>query len=231
MTTPTWQWDERVQRGTDYASLEKVRHYDKHMAAIRDVGAEADRILDFLGLGPYDVVLEVGTGTGAFARAAARRCRLAIALDISPAMLTYASNRAQQLGIENVRFQEAGFLTYTHEGEPVAGVVSQLALHHLPDAWKQVALIRLSRLMRPQARLYLSDLVFPDHMADDPGSYVHQLFGGLPEEHHDSITRHISQEFSTFDWAMREMLARAGFVVEETHARDCYLTDYLCHKG
>lgn len=84
MTTPTWQWDESIQRGTDYASVERVREYDERMAALRDVAAEAGKILALLALAPDDVVLDVGTGTGAFARAAAGRCRKVIALDVSP---------------------------------------------------------------------------------------------------------------------------------------------------
>jgi putative AdoMet-dependent methyltransferase len=97
------------------------------------------RILGFLGLSADDVVLEIGTGTGSFARAAGRKCREVIALDVSGAMLTYAAGRAHKEGIDNIVFRQAGFLTYEHEGEPLAGAVSQLTLHHLPDTWKFVA--------------------------------------------------------------------------------------------
>ncbi len=150
MVGPFWQWGESVQRGTDYASQAVVRAYDKHMGALRDLSAEAQHILEFLGLSPDDVVLEIGTGTGSFARAAARVCREVIALDVSGAMLTYAEERAREEGIENIAFRQAGFLTYEHEGEPFAGAVSQLALHHLPDAWKFVALRRLDEFIRPR---------------------------------------------------------------------------------
>ena len=125
MAGPIWQWDESVQRGTDYANQAVVRAYDEHMGSLRDFSAEAQHILEFLGLSPDDVVLEIGTGTGSFAWAAARVCREVIALDVSGVMLTYAAERAHEEGIENIAFRQAGFLTYEHEGEPFAGAVSQ----------------------------------------------------------------------------------------------------------
>lgn len=48
-------------------------------------------------------------------------------------MLAYIERRAQQSGLDNVVLVNAGFLGYRHEGEPVDVVVSQFALHHLPD--------------------------------------------------------------------------------------------------
>jgi putative AdoMet-dependent methyltransferase len=229
MGKPMWQLDETIPRGDNFSSLENVLSYVRDMAAIRDWEAEAAEILSFLALTADDVLLEVGSGTGAFARAAAHRCRAVIALDVSEAMLTYASGEARRQGIDNITFQRAGFLTYEHEGEPVAAVVSQLALHHLPDAWKAVALRRMSNLMRPQGRLYLSDLVLSEDMASDPGLYMRRLLSGLPEAHHEPIMRHVADEFSTFDWTMRELLERAGFIIDESRARDI-MTEYLCHK-
>jgi ubiquinone/menaquinone biosynthesis C-methylase UbiE len=161
MSTPDWQWDEQVQRGTDYGSIAEVEIYDERMSALRDVQAEADSILDLLQLSSDDTLVEIGTGTGAFARAATRRCRWVIAVDVSPVMLEYARTRAEEQSIDNISFQRAGFLTYQHQGEAPAAIVSQLALHHLADAWKLVALRRLARLLRHDGRLYLTDVVFP----------------------------------------------------------------------
>jgi len=230
VTKPIWQWDETIQRGTDYASLAKVETYDKYMAILRNVSAEAERILHFLALSPDDVILEVGAGTGAFARAAARHCRTVIAIDVSPAMLTYASAQAKKEGVTNIIFRQAGFLTYEHEGKPLAAVVTQLALHHLPDAWKLVALKRLCRFMRARAKLYISDVVLQEEMAGDPVAYVEELLREMPEDHREAIVRHVGQEFSTFDWAMKEILSRAGFVVEEADTASRFLAHYHCAK-
>jgi ubiquinone/menaquinone biosynthesis C-methylase UbiE len=228
MTQPDWQWNEQVQRGTDYNSVAEVAVYDRRMSALRDVQAEADSILDLLQLSPDDTLVEIGTGTGAFSRAAAKRCRKVVAVDVSPVMLAYARKRAEDQGIGNVIFQEAGFLTYDHEGEAPAAIVTQLALHHLADAWKLVALQRLARLLRRDGRLYLTDVVFPDHALDDWPSYVQGLLGRVPANQRHEMARHVAQEFSTFDSLLRVMLERAGFSIERAELEKDFLGHYLC---
>jgi putative AdoMet-dependent methyltransferase len=227
---PEWQWDECVQQGTDYETNAEVEAYDVRMAALRDVAKEHQRILDFLRLKPDDIVLEIGTGTGAFTREAARHCRLAIGADVSDAMLSYAAAKAHEEGLTNAVFRKGGFLTYEHEGEPVNAVVSQLALHHLPDPWKLVGLRRVARMIRPGGRFFLSDVVFADTMADDPAAYCEGLLAALPASFSSPMSRHLRQEFSTFDWIMRQLLERAGFLIEEADVGTEFMSHYLCWK-
>jgi ubiquinone/menaquinone biosynthesis C-methylase UbiE len=219
-----------IQRGTDYASVERVREYDERMAAMRNVAAEAEMILALLALSPDDVLLEVGTGTGAFARAAARRCRRVVGLDVSPVMLEYATQRAGEEGMDNIDFQEAGFLTYKHRGEPFAAAVTQLALHHLPDAWKLIALRRLAGFLRPGGVLYLTDVVFPDSAQADWSAYFQTLVDSMPENSRTEMACHVRQEFSTFDWMMREILVHAGFAIERAELEQAFLAHYLCRR-
>lgn len=230
MQQPDWQWDELIQRGTDYASVAEVRAYDERMGAIRDVGAETRRILDLLEVSSTYALLEIGTGTGAFARAAARRYRAVIAADVSPAMLEYAAARATEEGISNIDFVRAGFLSYEHRGEPLTAIVSQLALHHLPDVWKVVALRRLAGMMAAGGRLYLTDVVFPDEAQHDWPRYVEGFVERMPEEIRDEMACHIREEFSTFDWIMRGIIERAGFAIESAEMEGEFLAHYLCRR-
>jgi putative AdoMet-dependent methyltransferase len=230
LMTPVWQWDETIQRGTDYASVERVREYDERMGAMRNVAAEAEKIVRLLAFSPGDTLVEVGTGTGAFAREAARRCRRVIALDVSPVMLEYAAQRAGEEGLDNLEFHEAGFLTYEHQGEPVAAIVSQLALHHLPDAWKLIGLERLAGILRPGGTFYLTDVVFPDGAQSEWPAYFQRLVESMPASSRSEMAHHIRQEFSVFDWMMRALLTHAGFVVEEAELEREFLGHYLCRK-
>jgi ubiquinone/menaquinone biosynthesis C-methylase UbiE len=223
-----WQWNEMIQVGTDYLSEHEVRAYDDRMAAIRDVGAEARRILGLLGLTADDSLLEIGTGTGAFARAASRHCRTVIAIDVSETMLGHAARRAREDGISNIEYVHAGFLGYEHQGDPLAAVVSQLALHHLPDAWKLVALKRLAGAVRTGGGLYLTDVVFPDEAQLDFPAYADRLLGRMPADVRDEMAVHIRQEYSTFDWIMQGILRRAGFAVESAEMEGEFLAHYLC---
>ena len=82
--------------------------------------------------------------------------------------------------------------------------MSCFALHHLPDFWKQVALIRLARALNPSGVLYLRDVVF----SFDPPSYetainewverMPTLSGFLRAE----FETHVREEFSTFSWIL-----------------------------
>ncbi|NLT36439.1 MAG: methyltransferase domain-containing protein [Gaiellales bacterium] len=226
---PSWQWDELTQIGTDYEDVAEVRAYDERMAALRDRAAENRRVLEMLSVISEDLVLEVGTGTGLFARQCAAITKHVIAIDISRAMLDYAALRAMEEGIANISFVHAGFLTYRHDGPPIDAVVSSLALHHLPDQWKLVGLKRLAGITRRGARLLLSDLVFPDHTVDDPVAHFGALVSGMPPSSRKEMERHLRTEFSTFDWAMRQIVSRAGFRLEWSTIEGV-LTHYLCTR-
>lgn len=229
MAAPIWQWDESLQRGWDYGSLAEVRRHDERMTAFRDVAAEARSILARLELSPDDVLLEIGTGTGAFAREAARRCRRVVAIDVSRAMVEYAACRAEEEHLDNIVFQEAGFLTYQHEGEPLAAIVSQTALHHLPDAWKLIALERLRGFLRERGRLYLSDVVYADRVQTGWAT-LFQAAVDHPGDGREETVTHIREEFSTFDWIMRGILTHAGFELEWATLINDFVGHYLCRK-
>lgn len=226
---PSWQWDELTQIGTNYEDVAEVQAYDERMAALRDRAAENRRALEMLSVTSEDLVLEVGTGTGTFARQCAAIANHVIAIDISRAMLDYAALRAREEGITNISFLWAGFLTYQHHGPLVDAAVSELALHHLPDQWKLAALQRLALVMRRGAGLLLSDLVFADKAADDLTAYFRTLVSGMPPSSRKEMERHLRTEFSTFDWAMREIIARAGFRLEQSMTAGV-LTRYLCTR-
>jgi putative AdoMet-dependent methyltransferase len=50
---------------------------------------------------------------------------------VSPAMIENARRRLSSLGVTNVTFHHAGFLTYEHRDDPARFVVTKFALHHL----------------------------------------------------------------------------------------------------
>jgi putative AdoMet-dependent methyltransferase len=230
VTIPKWQWDEGVHCGTDYADGAEVERYDARMALVRDVASESEKILEFLRPSSDDVILEIGTGTGFFARTAAKYCREVIALDISRTMLATATERAEGENAGNVTNVHAGFLTYEHAGEPVDAVVTQLALHHLPDSWKLIALRRLHQIMRPGGKLFLGDVVYhQEEMETEPSAYFERLVTSLPEAIREGMARHIAREYSTLDWIMRGLLERSGFRVERVDSSR-FMTGYFCTR-
>ena len=229
-----WEYDEFRHVGTDYASVEEVRAYDERMGKVRNIAEEADLAFDALQVTKESRLLEIGTGTGQFALRAAARCAHVYAADISQAMLEYARQRAADLGITNITFKQAGFLSYQHEGEPLDAVVSQLALHHLPDFWKGIALKKVWDMLRKGGRFYLRDTVFPwhpDHNAADFERWISGLERVAGREMAREASAHIREEYSTFDWIMEGLLKSVGFnILSADYARG-FAAEYVCMKG
>lgn len=231
--TGAWTYDEMRQTGTDYDSIERVREYDERMSSLRDVRAEANAILDELDLSKDDALVELGSGTGELAIEASRRCDRVYALDVSRTMLDYAREKAALRGAAGIVFVHAGFLGYNHDGPPPAAVVSQLALHHLPDFWKLIALTRIHDLLAPGGRFFLRDVVFavqPAKLSSTIERTINRMRESAGEAAALDYERHVREEYSTYDWVMEEMLYRAGFTIERADYGDFFIATYLCVK-
>jgi len=227
-----WLYDERRQVGTDYADEARVRDYDAGMQRLRNISQEVEIVAQALSLSPAATVWEIGCGTGEVALGLAAQCRHVYASDVSPAMIAFAQQKAVERGVENVTFEEGGFLSGVVPPEPVDGIVSQLTLHHLPDLWKLTALRRIARYLQPGGRLYLRDVVYPTGVPDYD-AYFAGLLAGVRREGGDELANqtiaHIRDEYSTFAWVLEEMLRQAGFAVQEKLA-ERFTTSYTCIK-
>jgi cyclopropane fatty-acyl-phospholipid synthase-like methyltransferase len=185
-----------------------------------------------LDLGQGQVLIDVGAGAGAFAVCAAGHCEKVYAVDVSPEMLQLARQRASDAGVENIEFDCAGFLTYEHAGPPADVVVSHVALHHLPDAWKLVGLTRLAAMLRPGGKLHLMDVVHrfdPREYAKAFDAFVEGAVEHFGPEMRPRVEATIRDEFPTWDWIMEGMLRRAGFHIDLADYRGG-LAEYLCTK-
>ncbi len=230
---PRWYYDEFQQIGTDYESVEEVEKYDQRMGQFRDIKQEVDLIVNMSSLKEDDVVLEYGCGTGEFLIAAAAKCRMAYGLDISGVMLDYLQRKLTAAQVSHkVKLIHAGFLSYKHQGEPIDAAVSQLALHHLPDFWKHMALKKVYEILKPGGCFFLRDVVFPSPH-DDYYSYFDNLIDKMRKDSGDemagSLVRHIKGEYSTCDWIMEGLLRSSGFSIEK-NIRDGIAVIYLCRK-
>lgn len=229
---PIWQYNEPSHPGEKFDAEAGV--YDERQLKTRDVKVEIKQSLDLLNLQPDQNVLDMGAGTGEFAIAATGHCSKVFAVDLSPGMLKIAEAKAQMRGINNIEFIQAGFLTYEHKEEPVDVAVSQFSLHYLPDFWKQIALIRLSKMMKKGARLLLEDTAYAfdianyEELFNQGTSYVINTMG---KDDAAAIISHIRDEYCTIDWIMEGLIRRAGFTIERSDYKKMGMhTTYLCTK-
>ncbi len=233
MDSPLWQYDEMCQVGIDYADTAQVTAYDSTESKLRDIRKEIEDIMNYLVLTQYQTVLDFGTGTGEFAIKAAKYCEEVFAVDVSHTMLEYVHQKAKQEGLTNIQFHHAGFLTYKHLGEPLHAVVSQYALHHLPDFWKMIALRRIYKMLNKKGKFYLRDIVYSFRVDN-----YNNFFNNLTEKIKQSAGKKIAQdkangirnEFPTFDWIMEELLVKAGFHINKADYYDGFIAVYMCTK-
>ena len=228
--TPVWQWNEFQQVGVDYANEAEVERYEKRMGELRDLAAEDAAILQQLDVHSPSRILEIGTGSGHFARAAARAGHQVTAIDISEAMLRYAESRAKSEGLTGMRFRHAGFLTFDVEQASFDAVVSVAVLHHLPDVWKAVALRKVYHALKPGGVFLLGDVVF-SWKGEEHAACFESFIGACPEAVRQGAIGHASKEYSTLDWIMTGLLERAGFQILKATPGKASFVQYLCKRA
>jgi len=205
----SWRLDELAHAGPEHLDVDYVAGYDRKSPTdwSDDVAT-----LQALGVGATSTVVDLGAGTGTFAREIAPHVARVVAVDVSEPMV--AAMRAQ--GVEAVR---AGFLSYEHEGDPPDAVFTRNALHHLPDFWKAIALARVARLLRRGGVLLLEDLVY----SFEPGEADAAIAPWLTAAPGDpavgwtaaQLAEHVREEHSTFTWLLEPMLERVGFEIRD----------------
>ncbi len=216
MTQPDWWYDDTKQVGLDFEDETEVATYD-----VRQGGsAAADQVLlTGLGVSAETAMADIGCGTGLLACEAATMARSVRAIDVSGAMLRSAKARAANMGVRNIAFEQAGFLSFAGSGD-LDLIVTKNALHHLPDLWKAVALTRMRDALRPGGRLYIRDVVFncaPDAIPQTAERWIQFLVSDSGYSREDGAC-HVREEHSTFGWVLERMITDAGFrLLSRTH--------------
>lgn len=228
---PAWQFDEMNQVGKDYADVAEVAEFDACHGKYRDLEKEHKAIIDTLAIQEHQSVIDFGAGTGAFALQVASCSRTVYAVDVSQAMLGYAQQKAARHGVSNIVFCQGGFLTYQHDADPVDRIVTSLALHHLPDFWKSVALSRLHAMLKSDGRLFIYDVVYSErNYKANISKWISrwEALGG--REAVEDVEGHIREEYSTFSWIMEALLEKAGFRIDTVHYDQGVFAQYVCTK-
>ncbi|MDO4573690.1 MAG: methyltransferase domain-containing protein [Planctomycetia bacterium] len=221
---------------TDYLSVEEAARYDARMRTVRDVDAEnrdlIARIQTHLegGLTPDSRILEIGTGTGAFARAVAPLCKDVVATDVSPTMLDYAQRKAAEEHHANITFVHNGFLTCNAPDASFDVVLSSLVLHHLPDAWKAEAIANVYRMIRPGGLFLLVDVVFDCEGGQLDAYLAKSIAPDMNPDMKTALYGHVRQEYSTLRWIMDGILERAGFEIRYFGTFGLLGHLYVCRK-
>lgn len=214
-----WQYDElKINSVMDYTAASQAREYEKRHGSVRNIAQENQNLISRLQTHlpkplSESKILEIGTGTGAFARTISPLCASVTALDAAQAMLDVAKESADEAKCTNIEFIHAGFLTYRFESEQYDAVVSSLALHHLPDVWKAEALANIFRTLKPGGIFLLVDVMFGcegGEMAQFVPTLATDALGPVMKE---ALIGHIAKEYSTLSWIMEAIVRHSGLQV------------------
>ncbi|MFC1653065.1 class I SAM-dependent methyltransferase [Planctomycetota bacterium] len=228
-----WLYDERSAPGVDYNDAEVAEKYDETHSSLYDPLQAACATLEQITLGKNDVLIDLATGTGTLAIEAAQRCKKVYAVDISPAMLNQARRKAEISDISNIEFIEAGFLSYEHQGDNPDVIVSLIALHHLPDFWKAVAIQKVYDLLKPGGTFLFADSAYSFHPREYQNVYnavMTERKAQVSKRLFDQMLNDSSTEFMTFTWILEGIFKRVGFTVETAEYPSELFANYVCRK-
>lgn len=228
-----WMLNEYKHCGVDYSKADQAEVYDDQHQTFRNYEKEFNGMLEFLELENIKnkTIVDLGCGTGATAVFAASHFKTVYAVDVSEAMIEKAKTKTKNS--HNIYYLNGGFLTYKHAGEPVDVIITKAAFHHLPDFWKQIALLRMNRILKLGGLLYIHDVVFqfdPQQYMDKINSWISKLQAFAGDEIKAEIETHLRDEHSTFGWILKGMIENAGFVVEKFKCDDDFVAEYMCRK-
>lgn len=122
--------------------------------AIRNAEA-LNRIVQLAGAGQQDTVLDVACGPGLLVCAFARVVRQATGIDITPAMLDQSRKLQNELGLQNVAWQQGDVYALPYPDGHFSVVASRFALHHLEEPL--AVLKEMRRVCLPGGRVVVAD--------------------------------------------------------------------------
>jgi len=117
-----------------------------------------DAIVTAASIGPGDIVLDVGAGTGFLTEAASKAAGKVIALDLSKSMTEEAIDK---LAGRNVEFKIGSVERIPLGDSSVDAVVGNMFLHHCPDPEK--AIREMTRVLKPGGRIVFADMQEHEH--------------------------------------------------------------------
>jgi len=127
-----------------------------------------------LGEGPFDLFVDLGTGTGRMLELFGNNFRRGFGLDLSPAMLAYARTKLERAGLPNVQVRQADIYDLPLADHAADAVVMHQVLHFLGDPLR--AIREAARVLAPGGRLLIVDFA-PHELEFLRDQFAHERLG------------------------------------------------------
>jgi SAM-dependent methyltransferase len=204
-------WD-KVAEQEDSAKVAVAGYTDEEQFA-RTAEETVDTLRQTVGVGPDDVILEVGAGVGRVGVALAPVCKRWIAADVSANMLEHAQERLR--GHENIETVVLnGWDLSPIASESIDLVYSTVVFMHL-DEWERFAYVcEAMRVLRPGGRIYIDNYTL---LGDDGWRFFLEHFEGIhPLDRPSNISKSSTPE------ELETYLRRAGFIDVRGRSADMF---------
>lgn len=174
-----------------------------------NLGLGCGNPLALAGVRPGETVLDLGSGAGFDALLAAQAVGptgRVIGVDMTPEMIARAEGNVRRMGLPNVEFRLGYIETLPVEDASVDVVISNCVINLSPQ--KAKVFQEAFRVLRPQGRLAISDLVLkaplPPNLLQSTEAYVGCVAGAMLRD--DYLAAIKESGFSTVD-----VVAESGF--------------------
>ncbi|HYE42778.1 MAG TPA: metalloregulator ArsR/SmtB family transcription factor [Caulobacteraceae bacterium] len=131
------------------------------------------------GPGPFQRVVDLGTGSGRMLTLLGRKARMSIGLDLSQQMLNIARSNVARAGLEKVELRHGDIFATRLPAQSADLVVVHQVLHYLSDPAAAVA--EAARLVEPGGRLLIVDFA-PHGLEFLRAEHQHRRLGFSDEE-------------------------------------------------
>lgn len=193
-------WSSAVETGTFSSSVywlaNPIVNRRYQMKAVR--GREYSHWLDFCidyylrAKSPVDRILSVGCGDGSLERqlASLNICKTIDAIDIAPGMIEVAKQKAQEQGIDNIRYlvanvEEVGFPAKNYDA-----IFYNMSLHHMLNI--EDIMRKTASVLNPEGFLFINEYIGPNRFdfSDREKEVLRALHALIPEKFRFSLAQH-----------------------------------------
>ncbi|WP_269513943.1 ArsR/SmtB family transcription factor [Brevundimonas subvibrioides] len=170
--------DERATAAAAYfetvaPSWDRIRSLYVSESAVENAIARA------AGPGPFDRVVDLGTGSGRMLTLLGSRARMSIGLDLSQNMLNIARANVVKAGLDRVELRHGDIFATRLPGQSADLVLVHQVLHYLVDPAAAVA--EAARLVSPGGKLLIVDFA-PHDLEQLRDEHQHRRLGFADEE-------------------------------------------------
>lgn len=173
---------------THAAAWDEIRSHHAPEAAVEAA------MLAAMGEGPFELLIDLGTGTGRILELFAGRANRVAGFDVNREMLAHARARLAASGVRNAQLRLGDIFHLPLESGAGDAVVIHQVLHFLEEPGRAVA--EAARLLRPGGRLLIVDFA-PHSIEAMREDYAHRRLG---------FERELVE-----DWLRREGLSAGHF--------------------